>query len=297
MSNPADKKKVLIVGAMVVVLAGIGAFQFMGSGSSTAAKATKKVTKSSKANHVKASEEPKTIAGSDGALDNAANPVAPEAVDEGINPHNATNVGTDEAGTLGTTDADTAQNVATTQGVESSLKSDVALSPLDIRDPFSVPAPARDKERTREGNKPALAVTQPNTNPTTMKGPGRNAEIARNVAAGAAPLPPLGLEGLPPVVPGGAITGQPTAKAGGPKLAPSTPLRVPDEYAYSLMGVVQGTSPLAILQDDSGSQRMVRLGGELGGGKIVAIRGDRVVVEHKGKKVTLRIGGGSGKTN
>ncbi len=76
------------------------------------------------------------------------------------------------------------------------------------------------------------------------------------------------------------------------QINPSTPMRSPDEFAYRLSGVVDGPKPVAVFTSDSGHQKMVPINGSLEpGSRVVGIRDGKVVVSHKGKTITLRVGG------
>jgi hypothetical protein len=97
---------------------------------------------------------------------------------------------------------------------------------------------------------------------------------------------------LPPFNP--EITGSPlpgTSQTGNIGLSPSAQIRQPDEFAYTLKGVMVGERPAAVLQDDEGNQRLVALGDSIDGdSRVTSIARGKVTVRHKGKTVTLTVG-------
>lgn len=219
-----DKKKLVIIGVLGVVILGVGAFQFMGG----------------------SSNPPKP----------AATKSAPKAdVANGAQPKDAKD--------------DLSKMVAST---------------LPQRDPFQ-PGTLPDDPSRPQPPKPEVEPPKQVKNPL-MKGTRR---AGSNYS-------------VPPVTP---MTGQlpdPTG-AGGPSgpigangmnVQPGKPLRQPGEFAYSVNGVVLGSRPAAVFQDDNGNQRLVPVGGSVDGdSRVVSIERGKVTVQHKGKKLTLTMGGGT----
>lgn len=72
----------------------------------------------------------------------------------------------------------------------------------------------------------------------------------------------------------------------------SAPLRQPNEFAYTLTGVIVGEKSMCVFQNDAGNQFLVPVGGSLDGdSRITKISRGEVTVRHRGKDVTLKIGG------
>lgn len=68
-------------------------------------------------------------------------------------------------------------------------------------------------------------------------------------------------------------------------------IRPPDQFAMTVSGVIMGSRPAAIFQDDQGNQRLVALGGAVDGdSRVTGISQGKVTVSHKGKTVTLTVG-------
>lgn len=99
--------------------------------------------------------------------------------------------------------------------------------------------------------------------------------------------------GFKPFDPGAAIPElpKPGALEGTIGLQASTPIRPADQLAYTLKGVLLGEKPMAVLQDESGNQRLVALGASIDGdSRVTDISQGKVTVRHKGKTVTLTVG-------
>lgn len=73
---------------------------------------------------------------------------------------------------------------------------------------------------------------------------------------------------------------------------PAAPARSPDEFTYTLIGIVEGPNPVAVFQNDSGQQKMVPLNSFVEkNSRVVAIRNGKVTVRHNGKTLTFSVGG------
>lgn len=73
---------------------------------------------------------------------------------------------------------------------------------------------------------------------------------------------------------------------------PSDPIRNPNEFGYTLVGIVEGPKPTAVFKSESGKQVMADLNGSVGGqSKVVGIKNGKVTILHNGKKITLTTGG------
>lgn len=143
---------------------------------------------------------------------------------------------------------------------------------LTRRNPFQ-PAPLPDMTPTT----PTTShPTPPPSNQPRSNGSGR---IATKIDT---KLPPFQLPGDP-------ITGTGTPDV---SVDPSTVLRSPDEFAYSLIGIVEGPRPMAVFKDDSGKQHLARVGEKISSkSKLVGIHNGKVTVQHNGKTITLTVGG------
>lgn len=108
------------------------------------------------------------------------------------------------------------------------------------------------------------------------------------------PLKPSNLgPGFKPFDPGGSVPSLPAAgdSQGNIGLQQGAPIRPADSLAYSLKGVLLGDKPAAVLQDDSGNQRLVALGDSIDGdSRVTNISQGKVTVRYKGKTVTLTVG-------
>lgn len=90
------------------------------------------------------------------------------------------------------------------------------------------------------------------------------------------------------------LPGDPIAGAGTPGVSidPAPPLRSEDEFAYSLIGILEGPRPMAVFKDDSGKQHLARVGENISSkSKLVKIQNGKVTVQHNGKTITLTVGG------
>lgn len=318
MSKVRDPKKTIALAALGIVLLGVGAFQFVGMGGSAPKKhSTSKITKSSKSHKASAKTDDRdTIAGtkksdtgatpSVGDVADNSEPTQSQSEQPGTSatepPKDAGQPLTEHTAVVsGGEKEDIATEAATIEDINSSVHKmqSVAQKSLAVRDPFAVPEIARDKNKqtpippkvvTPGGNPGLLAAgASPNS-----KAVGKADATAAKANSSVAPMP---IGNLPKAIPGAQLpTADGGAKPGDIALKSSAPLRTEDEFAFSLAGIAMGSRPLAILQDDSGKQRMVALGNTVGGGKVVKITPTAVTVEYKGKRVTLRIGGGSGQT-
>jgi len=99
---------------------------------------------------------------------------------------------------------------------------------------------------------------------------------------------------VPPLSPMVGQLPDPTGEAGAIGIEPGKPLRQPGEFAYQVNGVVLGSRPAVVLQDDNGNQRLVPVGGSVDkDSRVVGVERGKVTVQHKGKKLTLSMGGGT----
>jgi len=265
-----DKKKGLILGALALVLVGIGAFTMLGG--EEPKKESKPKSKVSK--KTKASSETKLVKGGSDSKPSGEVKGVPKISDLDVNsPDSAPNL----------------ENGASKQPDDPSLASmeHSGLSPMAKRDPFAVPpegVPA----------KPEPAKPIASTNSTSAPNKPAPAPMG-GVRAGIAKAEALP-EVAPMPVPGGPIAmGGPSADAHGkPNLKSAPAAYNENEVPFSVDGVVVGDRPVAVLADAEGNRRVVKVGARIGDGEVVRISKSGVFVRRNGKVVALKIGGGSG---
>jgi hypothetical protein len=249
-----DNKKTIVLAILGLALVAVGAFQFIPKGGG----ATPVAVNAPK----KAATKPGTTATNNGT---------PNAT--GANSQSAGN----EAG-------------ATTSSTGTSENGNVAVQETDpqkaiLLQMVSKPYPARDPFTPQSKVDPNAPTTTAPTPPTTT------APVARQPVASNSTRrpPPLGggykpWEALPS---GTGVGASSNPAATGPILSKGAPLRQPDEFAYTLKGVLVGSHPMAVFEDDSGNQRLVPLGGSLDGdSKVVGIEKGKVRIRHRGKDQT-----------
>lgn len=161
--------------------------------------------------------------------------------------------------------------VANNQISEDHPESLVYNIPLNQRDPFA-----------RSGSAvPPIQPTTPQPEPprqTTPKPP---------VLGG---NPPFGGAMPPFPVPGAGQPGLPGADGVG--VRPGDPLRQPDEFAFSAVGLIEGTHPAVVFADGAGNQKLVPVGGEIGpDSTLTKISKNKVFVKHHKKMLTFIVGG------
>jgi len=149
-----------------------------------------------------------------------------------------------------------------TPGVDNAL-SQLYSYPLSPRDPF-----ARGSASLRQVETPHQPAPQPPRRTSTPR----------------PTVPPFRIEGELP----GPLTMAPP----GVSLQPGAEIRSPDEFTYTLSGVILGTRPAAVFSDEAGNQRLVPLGSSLDGdSRVTGVSAGKVTVRHRGKTLTLSVGG------
>lgn len=255
MKPDKDKVQKIVLASLFVAILGIGAFQFVGSGSEPPPKKAKKAASAAK------------------KLDGDAVKVEPESE------------------------------------FPPEIRQLVARE-LPVRDPFVQGLAALEPSNPTPPAAPEPKIEQPPSNPRPGKAPTGWPKVARRAAATADEASSRvysGAENLTPMVPPlpGALPASPGAVASGAatpegearspaevRVEPGKILRQPNEFAYSLVGIVVGERPLAVLQSDDGVQKLVKLGAAVDGDSRVSSIGRRsVTVEHRGKRITLKLGG------
>lgn len=67
---------------------------------------------------------------------------------------------------------------------------------------------------------------------------------------------------------------------------------VNNEFTYTLIGLVDGPTPVAVFLTDDGTQKMVKVGEYVGqNAKVVRIQNGSVTIQADGKTITRRVGG------
>lgn len=246
--NDAEKKKMLILGVLVAVICGVGAFQFIG-GSSQPAPAAKKEKKES---------------GESGPIKNDIDKARSVAANGNAATANTNSAMPGSNSTAQVTDVK--DQVPTEISEDSPLRKLYAMK-LPVRDPFA------DTTNPK--------IEQPVQQPQQTTPPPRQSS-----------RPPR-MQGnlVQPMNPGNLIPNLPGAEgnngAGGQPV-----LRLEGEFSYHMTGMIDGARPAVVFSDDQGNQKLVPVGGAIDGdSRVVSAGKGKVVVSHKGKKITLTMGG------
>jgi hypothetical protein len=262
-----DKRKVMVLGALAVVVVAVGAFQFTSMSASPPKKETKAAKKSEKDPALRAVDEAKRVEKVADARDTV------EQVEQAPPPSTKP----DDATAIEAPTPESERPIGTplegTQAPE--------LQPqLKLRDPFVRGALPADPNALQ----PAQPFAQKPVQPVQT---GRRPSPPRLARSGGRSIPPFNPVGpLPGAFPGGG--------GGGVEITPRAIPQPSDELGYTVSGVMLGNKPVAVFQDKSGGQRLVALGGSLDGDtKVVGIERGKVKVKLRGKTVTLSMGGTS----
>lgn len=239
-----EKKKIIILGVLAVVIVGVGAFQFTASSGPAA--------------------PPKEAAKSEGGKATDGQP-AEAATKDGAQTASQPGTPTEQAAGEGEADVDPLARAV--RGPASDPLMGLYARGLAPRDPF-MPAGAVAAAKAPEPPAEPKPEPKPAPRPQPKTRPPRE-------------LPPF------------AVTPGPLPGVGGPiEIQPGAPLRQPGEFSYSVSGVIVGAKPAAVFTDDSGRQRLVPAGGALDGdSRVVSVTADKVVIRHRGKTLTLSVGG------
>jgi hypothetical protein len=150
---------------------------------------------------------------------------------------------------------------------------------LPPRDPFTPQVVEPDPVSSNSGATPTLGTPNP---PQAQPAPKvvRSNDFRPSPMTGSVPVEPL----PPGTVPS-------LGAAPGPiNLSKAAPLRQPDEFGYSVKGVIVGQKPLAVFEDAQGNQLLVPLGGSVGSdSKLLGIERGKVKIRHRGKDKTLAL--------
>lgn len=250
-----DKKKLMIIGALTVVMLGVGAFQFMG-GSAQPEPVSKGTTTKNDA---------KLTAVSD-------TETAPKVSSPGGNgPKEVTQNSV-------TTDPDVAKSPeGTDTGVSIEASAEMVVDPMLVaaaklspRDPFD--------GVTWDLEKQAQIATKPVSTPNYSKPtPGPRIRRPGGMDGQLRPFPVGSGEILPDVTGTG---GQPNGQM------PSY-----DDVPYKVNGVINGSRPAVVVSDSTGgSQRLVRVGSKLDAEtEVIGIQRGKMIVRKHGKVKTISI--------
>ncbi|MBL8049098.1 MAG: hypothetical protein JNJ45_10505 [Chthonomonas sp.] len=167
-----------------------------------------------------------------------------------------------------------------------------------------------DESGVKEGIRKYAGPEFPERDPFNIPG-GLGAIAANTAAAGPAPKPIGGGPG-PRATSGGAVPNtsglqpmrpdltpmggelDPTATTVG-NTQPTAPTKetefkpTPEDPGLSVVGVVKGDVPTAILQDHGGKQFLVKLGSEAFDARLIAVASRHVVIEYGGKQHILHL--------
>lgn len=229
-----EGKKLMVVGALALVLLAVGVFQVLGNRGGNATPVPEPTTE--------ATGQEKTEGGS------AENAKAP----------------TGEAG-ISDAQPPAGQEPGPRAEGEPAQPNRLAMAPLPVRDPFR-PGEVRLAEPDPE---PAPAPPSP---PARRQSPNAPFDLP-----GATPLNPM-------------ITGSLPAVGGALPMGPAMGAPAPQEPVFRLRGVVSGKTPMAVLEDGSGRQRLVEVGGYVDpDSRVVSIQGETVTIVRRGQRKSLTI--------
>lgn len=142
--------------------------------------------------------------------------------------------------------------------------------PMPKRDPFS---PAVDLNTEPKQDTP----------PAPVHSSGQTPKATWRPPSGISPMQGDVLPVNPGSPNGEALNAKTTMSAG-------TPLRQPGEMSFQVKGIIVGKKPMAVIEDDSGAQRLVPLGGSVDGdSKVIGIEKGKVRIRHRGKDKTLNL--------
>ncbi|MBX3119784.1 MAG: hypothetical protein KF784_12010 [Fimbriimonadaceae bacterium] len=243
----ADKKKMIVLGVLVVVIGCVGAFQFISGSSDTAPTAKKEKKDPAAAGPIK---NDINAANNVAASGNAATGTANAAMPEG-NPNGQT--------------TDVTAAVASNFPEDSPLRT-LYTYKLPTRDPFA------------DTTNPAITVptAQQTPPPADTKPPRSNGRPPYNELG---PLDPSAFQ-------------LPGASGGNINIEQGAGLPNAGAFNYHVTGVIEGARPAAVFSDDQGNQRLLTEGEKIDGdSRVISVTKGKVVVSHKGKKITLTMGG------
>jgi len=298
-----DKKKVVIMGVLVVVIGAVGAFQFVGGGPPPA-----KPKKDAKASVSASGETAKAGAKGSKGDGTASTKAAKASLKEALPPELAAIVAKPMS----------ARDPFAEASIPLKAPSPVTSTPIAAN-----PKPTKLGTDNRLGANRLASSRTPNTRrqepmrplpgnlPQAMGnalggmfeglanglaqglsqgGPGR--VPTGNLASGDVPTTSSG-NGAPA---GPTASGPQTASGSNPGVNPGRETgKIPGQtgdFAYALIGVVVGQKPVAVFQGGDGRQQLVAEGRSIDGeSRVVSIRERQVVVIHRGRSIVLKLGG------
>jgi hypothetical protein len=161
---------------------------------------------------------------------------------------------------------ETSTEVVQNEGEEPATVASLYSVGMSVRDPFQA------------GTLPTADGMAP-TNPTTPN---------------SAPTKPFRRPGKfhVPQVLTGQLPGPMSPNGPGMNVASGAPIRNPDEFSYSVSGIITGAKPAAVFVNDAGQQQLVTVGGSISGdSQLVGVEKGKVTIRHKGKTQTINVGG------
>lgn len=274
-----DKKKVMILAALGVILLGAGGYSLLGGGSAPAPAPTVKHTPKegdpTTTADIKTSdpgEGATSGAATEGTKPDATKSPAGEAGTATVGPDGkplaAVPDGTKPGGpvTKGAPDGTAPVEASTSPLVDPAL---VAAAKLPVRDPFNGARWDLDAIARAKQEKP---VSAPNPAPNTVRRP----KLMGNKPIS---FPPMGVD------PGQLQGTLPNVGQGGQVGMPSI-----DDVPYTVTGVVRGSHPAVVVKDGSGNQRIVQVGHKLDADtEVLGVARGKMIVRHRGKVKTISI--------
>lgn len=266
----------MILGALGVVMVGVGAFSFMGGGGAPEpAPVTTKKKEPAAQNTSETTTQPTTTTapnGENAGANPSGNPVAVTPTDPGKPTGEETpGNGNPVASAEGTANA--SSNVVNTL-VDPAL---VAASALPVRDPFN-------------GSRwDPMEAVQPTSNPVSTPTPRPTPKPKVSISKGGRRWTGGGGYTPFPVGDPGSLNGN--ANSGLPGVG-TNPSGMPDiqEVPYKVNGIVSGRNSAAIVTDGSGKQRIVRVGSDLDPDtKVLGVENGQMIVRHRGKVKKISI--------
>lgn len=255
---PAEKKKLLILGILAMVILGVGAFSLKGHGPATAPKAA---ASAGHHRHHNSAESSAPATGTNTGLETTAAKPAPSS-----GPVNEADGGKPGNMTASAAPAMTPSSAGINGGTVASAP--VTEQDFPERDPFD------GRKYTPDDTKPAPQTPPPAPKPTTSQ-------------------PSKSLGRIPPM-PVAIDTSGKLPAAGSdklPGLGDKAPAPKVDDFEYTVSGVITGDRSAAVFVDSKGNQRLISLGGSIDGdATVVGISQSKVTVEVHGKKRTLSVG-------
>ena len=258
-----DRKKTMVLGALFVVIIGVGAFQMIPKG-----QPAPPPKKTDTAFH------PFTPVASSAQKTSATTAATPAPFSAPGSPGMTTAVET-PAPTLGssvktpnsTPTATPGASSTPAHGTETAPDASQTEPPLAERDPFEAP-PDADASADNKGTRPAVT-------------PAGRSTVASNGPS--APIKEISGNLSPVILP----SGQVAPGIGGGKGLSTEPI-----FVWHLVGLMSGAHPLAVLADATGNQRLIRAGSSIDpDSKLISVDRDSATVVFRGKTLRLSLVG------